>query len=264
MNILTFELKSMFKTLIIWTISIMIVVTLLSFMYSMYSSSADDAKTIFENFPEQARAAFGLDINTIFTYNGFYVFTSLYTLLAGAIMSLYFGIAVFAREKITKTSDFLHSKPTTRSKIYGIKFLAGLINVLIVNVFFYITELILFQYRSQGANFYTFILITNGIIFTELLFYFIGTFLGIFLKKIRNLAGLSTITAFIFFIITMLKGIVDEDKLEYLSPFSYFNGGYILANNSYHAKFVILSIILSAVLIISSYIVYTKKDIHSV
>jgi ABC-2 type transport system permease protein len=62
----------------------------------------------------------------------------------------------------------------------------------------------------------------------------------------------------------MLSSIIQEDTLNYFTPFRYFEAYYIIGHTGYKASFVILSIALVAVLTAASYVIYSKKDIHAV
>jgi ABC-2 type transport system permease protein len=67
-----------------------------------------------------------------------------------------------------------------------------------------------------------------------------------------------------FYILGSLGSVLGEDKVRYLSPFRYFDTAYIINNAAYEIPFVLIGIIFVLAAIGCSYVVYIKKDIHSV
>lgn len=119
MNIFKFELKTNIKGIIVWSISIICIVCLFASMFTIYTGAKEQVFSILKTYPPQTLNIIGIDdLTSIFTYNGFFAFSLTYVLLAASIMNVYFGINIFAREKITKTSDFLYTKPKKKNKSF--------------------------------------------------------------------------------------------------------------------------------------------------
>jgi ABC-2 type transport system permease protein len=82
--------------------------------------------------------------------------------------------------------------------------------------------------------------------------------------KIRSVLSVSLGTVFGFFIINMFGSVIGEEALRYITPFKYFETGYIIKNGSYEVQFVILSLAFVIAATAASYIIYSRKDIHAV
>ena len=75
MNILKYELKSQAVSTVIWTMAIGLVFWgLMVGVYPLFQDSVADTEKIFESFPPQFAAVFGLEIKTIFSFSGYYGF----------------------------------------------------------------------------------------------------------------------------------------------------------------------------------------------
>lgn len=263
MNIFKFEFKYLYKQIIIWTISLSSIFIIFSAMFPAYHDNKDAVAQMFATYPPEVLKALGIDINIIFSFNGFYSFILTYILLLAVIMSLYLSISVFAREKKNKTSDFLLVKPISRQKIFLTKLAASGLSLIIINLLYLMISLTMFDFLN-GINKNDFLLIFSSLFIVEIIFFAMGIFLSIMLPKIKNIGNITTGVGFIFFIIGMVAGILDQEWLNYLTPFKYFDSSYILKHHALDSKYIILSIVIISYLLSFSYISYLKRDIDQV
>lgn len=265
MNIFKFEFKSLYKQVIIWAFSLCSVFVLFAAMYPTYSKNEASVSKVFSSYPPDILKALGIDIKSIFSFNGFYSFILTYLLLTAVIMSVYFSLSVFGRERKNKTSDFLFTNPVTRSEIFFSKLFASFLAVLLINLIYLIVSLIMFNnFSNANAKLEDFLLITLSMFIVEAIFFSLGMFLSVYLKKIKNIGGIANSVGFMFFVISMVSSIIDEKWLYYVTPFKYFNPTYIMQHHALELKYVLLSIALIIGLGITTYFRYIKRDVESV
>ena len=65
------------------------------------------------------------------------------------------------------------------------------------------------------------------------------------------------------YVINSVRGIVDSHILGYFTPFYYFEPGLILIDGVYDLKLFGIAIGIITLSLLSSYILYNKRDIHS-
>jgi ABC-2 type transport system permease protein len=265
MNIFKFEIKNVLRQAILWAITLCLVLFSFSLLYPAFSAGKQELTKVLSGYPPAFAAAFGLNLTLIFSFNGFYSFILMYINLTVAIMALYFGIMIFSREKRTKTSDFLLSKPIGRNQIFFEKFIAAFLTVLFVD--FLLTALtvsIFFTSDTGGASYGDFMLMVIGVVILSYFFLSVGILIAHLMPKVKSPSGIAVSCGFIFFIITMVQGIVQEDFMKYLSPMKYFVGDNVTINHSYDPVFLTISIIVILGSIVFSYFNFIRKDIHSV
>lgn len=266
MNIFKFELKSALKNSIIWLVVLLALnLIFMKAMYPLYVDGAKDIEKVLANFPQEFAAAFGLDIKEIFHYGGFYSFCSNYILLCGTIMAVYLGVSTFAREKKSKTMDFLFTKPISREKIFVCKLLSTICILIITNIIFIISAY--FIYKSSGDTTTTIektLLATSGLFFTQLVFLSLGIIFAIFTKKVRSIAGIAIAFGFGGFIISAVANIIGEEILNYIAPMKYFAPNYVFSNGAFEIKYVITAIVVIFVSLGTSFIKYKNSDIQAV
>lgn len=265
MNMFLHELRTYRKSTIIWTCSIVLFAIFMLSIFPTYSNNALELKNLLEGYPEKIRMAMGISIDNISTILGFYSFIFGYILLCGAIQAMNIGTSIISKETREKTADFLLTKPVSRTQIMTAKLLAVLTSLILTNCIYLIAVSIMASIVSKESyNFKIFFMISISMFFVQLIFMSLGISICVIVAKIKSVISVSLGTVFTFFIIGMLNSAANDEKLRYLSPFNYFNTTYIIENSSYEASFVIVSIVFVIVSIISSYIIYSKKDIHAV
>lgn len=258
--IFRFEIRRQLITNIIWAIIILCVMyVLMAGVYPIFYASKSEVMKVLEGFPPTFAAAFGMNIEKMFTFNGYYVFAFSYISLLGAIMASALAIASFAREKRMHCSDFLLTKPITRSSIFIQKLMHGLVVLLLFNLV-YIVLLLLLNHESFNEM----LLASFSLLFTQLVFFGLGVLYATFAKRIRSVAGIATVFGFGAFILSALVNILEEDKLRFVDPLKYFDPSAIFLNGSYDTVYAITGILVFIASISVAYIRFNKQDIHSV
>lgn len=98
----------------------------------------------------------------------------------------------------------------------------------------------------------------------QLIFFSIGLIISLILKKVKTVLPISLGLVFMFYAISAFAVNSKEDKLRYITPFQYFKTDYIIAENNFELKFLILGFSVIIISLIASYVIYLKKDIHAV
>lgn len=262
MNMFLYELKSYSKFTIIWTITLVLLITFFLSMYPSFMKETEEYKKLLESYPESILEALSINLDHFFSILGFYSYLFLYVLLCGSIQAMYLGTSIISKEEREKTVDFLFAKPVPRTKIMTAKLLAALVSLLITNILYLIGAfLMVSQVSSEEFSKQIFILISLSLFFIQLIFLSIGFLIAV-IMKIKSVLTVSLTTVFSFFVISMLASITKEEVFRYFSPFQYFETSYIIENSSYELPNMILAIVIVIAAIVISFIIYRKKDIH--
>lgn len=264
MNMYLHELKISRKSTIIWTVSLIGIVILFMNLFPAFSADAGVMEKILENFPEEFKKAFGISDFDLSTFLGFFSYVFSFVLLSGAIQAMNIGTGILSAEVREKTADFLLVKPVTRTKIITSKLLAAVTNIVITNVFVLIVAFVSAEIvLSEVYDKKTFFMIILTMFFVQIIFISLGFFISVVTKKIKSVLPISLGVVFGFYILDMFGSVIGQEKMQYITPFKYFDLAHIIENGSYEAKFIILSIVLVALAIGGSYRLYSKKDISA-
>ncbi len=265
MTVFLHELKANRNSTLKWAIALVAISVFYLSVFSVYTSGAEDIKKMLTGFPPEVLKALGMDAELLFSILGFYSFVFTYVVLCGAIQAMVLGTNLISKEFNRKTADFLFTKPISRTEILTGKLLAGLVSLLITDVAA-IAAGYLMASAVSDKPFSTglFFMVSITLFFVQMMFYTFGVLLGAIFHRIKSVLGLSLGTVFGFFIAGMLASILEEEKLNYVVPFKYYDSIKILHQSTYDSTSVALNIIFVVAAIAASYILYTKKDIHAV
>jgi len=66
------------------------------------------------------------------------------------------------------------------------------------------------------------------------------------------------------YVINAFGGMIGDDKLTYITPFKHFEVNYIVTHAAIDLPLALISVWAIIISVLGSYILYTKRDIHSV
>lgn len=263
MNMYLYELKAYRKNTLMWTFALIGLALLFMSMFPPIAKEIDEFKKALEGFPEGVRKALGLQVETIGSVNGYYSYTFLYIALCGAIQAMTLGISISSKEIREKTADFLFTKPVTRSKVLVSKLMAALTSILFTNIVYVAAAVIIAKAVAEDEFSLTaFLLISLSLLIISLIMFALGTLLAVLFPKIKSVVSVSIGVVFGFFVLGMVAGL--EEAGRYFSPFKYIDYAYVMNEEAYEWPYLMVG---AAIIIVSftvSFIVYKKKDIHTV
>lgn len=263
MNVFRFELRRAWLSAMIWTLIILtLLIGLITGALPAFMDSRAGVEAMLKNFPPAFAAAFGLQLDNLFSFGGFFSFGFLYYSLFGAIMVAIIGLDLFSREKREKCMDFLLTKPRTRSRLFFEKLLAATTLILISNALFISAALSLYRaYAPAPLHLGNALLAAASLLLTELVLFSVAVFAAVFARKIRSVSGTATAIGFAGFLLSALHSLLEEEKLRYITPFKYFEASKVFFDGAFEAKYAITGAAVTLALMLAAYIRYTRADI---
>lgn len=263
MNIIFRELRSIRKSLIIWSVSMMFLIYVGMVKYAGVREAGDSMEEMMSTLPKGMKAVFGIGSLDLTQVSGYYIVFFLYFALLGGVHAIMQGSVVLSKEERDKTADFLMAKPIKRHQVVTSKIVASLFAVVVVNLVTWVSSVVIVAQYNDGPS-------INGLIrdlmiallILQIIFFSIGLLIGAMAPSTKKATGLSTGILLGTFIMSVVVDMYSKlDFLEYLTPFKYFDGKAI-----YKSGFDLFSLVLSAVIISVSlyftYRIYQKKDLH--
>ncbi|MFT8318568.1 MAG: ABC transporter permease subunit [Sporolactobacillus sp.] len=266
MNMYFHELRSLRKTTILWLIVLIALAALFLSIYPGMARDAEGFRKLLANYPAPVRAMLGINLAYITSVTGFYSMIFSFITLCGSIQAMNLGVSILSKEVRERTADFLLVKPVSRPAIVSSKLFAALTTLLATDVIYYAALLLMVHWVKRGGfDQETFLLINLSLFFLQLIFFAIGMVVSVFFNKIRSVLSISLGIIFAFYILSALLATGKEDQVyRYFLPFDYFNTAYIIQHTAYQASFLIIAGCIFVAAIAASYVIYTRKDIHSV
>ena len=266
MNIYVHEFKTISRSIITWSIAIFAVMLLYMSLFSSFAADAEVLNEMMAEFPPELLAAFGMNDLDLSTVLGYFTMITLFAQILVAIQAANYGFGLVSIEERELTADFLLTRPVGRPKILTSKLLAALTGLAITNAVVWISAFVLIATFSEGRPYDRGILVMLllTVTFIQLFFLTVALLISLFTKRIRNVTPYSMGLVFGLYFLAAFSGMLGETPIENITPFKHFEANYIVTNGAYDTPLIFLSFALIVVSVVGSYILYSRRDIHSV
>lgn len=266
MNILAFEFRKYLSSLWIWALSIMGLLVMFMAFYPALAGDAAILDLFLQHYPEELLKAFGMGEGlSLATVAGFLAFTFAMVQLCLAIQSAYYGFHFMSVEERELTADFLYSKPVSRGRILGAKYLAAMGALLAANAAVWAGTFLSIAWFG-GGNPYDLEAVVSLLLSVPVfqLFFFSAGFLATMLsRKLTAVLGPAVGIASVLYILNALRRIVGGELLGLISPFHHFDPNYILGRGEWNATLAFISVGFIVVANIAAYLLFSKRDLRS-
>jgi ABC-2 type transport system permease protein len=264
MNIFIRELKAYKWGLFFWSFGMFALIASGMAKFSAYSASGQSANDIFGMFPRSVQVIFGISGFDLSKVSGFFGILFLYIALMGTIHAVLLGSDIISKEERDRTSEFLYVKPIDRARVLTFKMLAGLFDIVVLNLVTLFSSIYFVKQFSGGQSVNKDIeILTVALLFLQLIFFFVGFAVSAGSRKPKAAASTATTVLMLTFIISFVVELNDKlNFLKYLTPFEYFNARNILADGHLSPLYVSISIIIIAILIFVTYPTYRNRDLN--
>ena len=265
MNIFLHEFKSYWKSVVIWSVAIFLIILVYFSAFTTIAIEAEEFSRIMSSFPEELLIAFGMDNMDFVSLLGFFGVVFLFAQVCLAIQASNYGFSLVSIEERELTADFLLPKPVGRAKILTAKLLAAFLALTITNATVWASSFFVIDLNRNGRELdvNALVLILSTIVVFQLFFLAVGVVISLLMKRVRSVTPLSMALAFGMYIMNIFGNMLGEDKFEMISPFRQFDPNFILANGRYDLPLALISVGVIIVAIPASYILYQKRNIAS-
>ena len=265
MNIFIREMKAHRKSLIIWCIGMLFLVSSgMAKFVALNVAGGQNMNDLMAKMPKSMQTIFGTGSFDLSKASGFYGVLFLYLVLMATIQAAMIGSDIVSKEERDKTSEFLFAKPISRNKIVTQKLLAALLNIIIINIMTLISSIVIVGKYSKGEAVTGKIMILMSAMFIlQLIFLFVGTALAAISKNPKTaVSGATGILLFTYILSVLIDMNTSFANLKYITPFKYFDAKSLMYGGGFNSFFVILSIVIIAILLCITYIFYRKRDLN--
>ena len=135
LNVLKYEFKMMQKSLIAWSISILLILYVMMVFFPVFSKDMAMIDKMMANYPPELLKAFGMSSDmSLATVLGYFAFTFAMVQLALSVQAANYGFSILSIEEREFTADFLITKPVSRQQILFAKFIASCLILTLTNL----------------------------------------------------------------------------------------------------------------------------------
>lgn len=266
MIVFNYEFKMLRKSIFLWVLAVATFCILYTSFFPTFGSDAELLDKILENYPEEMLKAFGMNTGlSLSTLPGYFAFVFMFVQILLAIQASNYGFSILSIEERDLTADFLMTKPVSRTEIIASKFLAVVAALTITNVATWVFGFLALEIFKDGKSYdlSDMVVLFSSIVLFQLFYLTVGMLISVSVKKIRSVISYSMALAFGTYMINAIRGMIDSDILGWFTPFYHFEPNYILANGAYDTSTALVSVVIIVIAFIGTYILYLKRNIHS-
>jgi len=262
-NVFRQEFKMNSKSVATWSVAIAVLIWVYMALFPPVAKDAELLNEMMAKFPEALLTAFGLNGINLSTVLGYYSFVFLFVQICLAIQAANYGFSLVSIEEREWTADFLLSKPIGRTQILTSKLLAALSGLTLTNAVVWISSLGCIE-MFKGTRTYEIkplLLMLASIAIFQLFFLSVGLVVSLLVKRIRSVTPYSMALAFGMYVLSVFGDMLGENILEKITPFKHFEPRYIVQHGAYDLSLVLFSASVIVISLVSSYMLYTRRDI---
>ena len=266
MNIFIYELKTYRMSLLYWCAGITALIAMFMAIYPSFAVDTELMDKMLANYPEAMLKAFGMDSGLpLSSVPGYFTFSFAFVQLLLAIQSSNYGFRFLSVEETELTADFLLSKPVSRSRIITAKLSAVLIILIITNAVVWAGSFGFIELFRDGHDYNSadIALLLASVPVFQIFFIGVGAFISVIVKKVRSVLAFSVALAFGMYIMNALRNIAGGKALGLITPFHHFDPVYILKDGIWEMQGTITSIAVIVLSVTGAWILYLRRDIHS-
>lgn len=262
MNIFRFEMKQYRGSILIWSIGLSASIILLLPLFVTLTGDPSAVEALADN---PLLDTMGISINLFSTSTGIFSYLNSIILVALAIQACNLGLSIITKEHMQNTADFLITKPFSRTNVFLSKLMASFCVIAIIGICYFLASLgTIIMISENEFSFIQFFQIYLTVPLIQLFFLFLGIMISTIVSRVSSPLPLALGIGFGFYVIGLFSNVVQSNFLRLFSPFRYFDINLVLISERYEVSYLILFSILLIVFLITSYIIYIKKDMKMV
>lgn len=263
MNIFLRELRANFKSLLIWSVIIGLLIGVGTTKFSAFAGNPD-MLAILDSMPSALLDAMNLRAFNLTTLSGFYGIMFIYFGLMGAMAAALWGSDIISKEERDKTVEFSLVLPVSRSRVVTAKAMAALVNCVAFVLVTWLISLAAAQSYQPDQAFYSFLALEmEAMLIIELIFLAIGLLLGCVMKHYKRSGALAISLILVAYFISIISGLQPNyENLKYLSPFKYFDAGVFFRTGKLDGAYLLISLAIIVASLGIGYWTYNKRDLY--
>lgn len=221
----------------------------------------DEVSQIFANMGGFS-AAFGMDRVSFGELMGFYGVECGNILgIGGGFFAAYVGITLLSKEEKDRTAEFLLTHPISRNYVVAQKLLAGLIQVILLNVIVFAVSGLSILLIGEQASWNLLGLLHLAYLLMQIEVFCLTFAVSAFLS--RGSVGIGLGIAAVFYFLNIIRNLTEQAGfLRYLTPYAYAEAADIISEEQLSLELILLGILVSIVAVVISFLRYGRKDVR--
>lgn len=270
MTILKIEWKTHFKSLLVWSGVVALVLGMfMAFFPSMQSSGMQElVNTKMNALPKEMMNVLHISSMADLTkIDAYFAYVFQYIFIAACVYAAMIGAQALVKEETDGTIEFLYAQPITRSELVAWKMVGNAISFIAFWAITFVVSTVLVVFLKQdGANtgdlVQSLVRVFSNELLVALLFMSAGFCFSAIVHSAKQATPVALGLVFLTYILGILAGLNDKvDFFKYFSPINFAIPSDLI-KASMDSVNVWISVISMVVFVALTFVLYRKKDLR--
>ncbi len=261
MNVYQREMRSSLKSMIFWSLGVLLFVAASMQKYAALSQDPASLNIMYQ-LPQALQDMFGVGSLDFAKPSGFYGMIYPYLVLMAAVHASMLGAVIVSKEERDKTAEFLYAKPTARAQVLAAKSLAALTAVALLNLVVWAASQAFVGGGGEDMG-GTIALLMAALFLVQLVFLAVGVAAAAILPRPKAAAGIATGVMLATYLLSIAIDVSGKlGALKALTPFEYFDARRIVGRGEgLSLWYVALCLGLTAALTWAAFLCFDRRDL---
>lgn len=262
MSIFGRELRSRRVGLIGWSVGIALFMWASMVKYETIAVDPDATAALISGMPDTIKTVFGMNGLDIATLAGYFGVCFLFVAIMLAVHAALLGSGLLTTEPLSKTTEFLYTKPASRRRIITQKLLSGVLQLVIIWIVTYVASwgsIVLYDTMDGFESTLAIFMLAAALI--QLTCFCIGMAVAATMRSADQAGKLLSGFVFGSYALMLISQFEGWAWLEWFSIFRYFDAVRILDTGTLHLPYVIVCGVISAISLLIVYVHYPRRDL---
>jgi len=263
MNIFLHEMRSNFRSLLIWSGIIVLFVVVGFSKFSAFAGN-EEMLALLDTMPPAMLSALNMNALNLTTVTGFYGVMFIYFSLLLTAAAVMWGSDIIVKEERDKTVEFALTLPVRRSQLITGKAAAVLVNCAALTLVTWAATLAGATPYEPDSQFFTFVALASAALFVmQIVFVAVGILLGCAMQRYKRANSAAVSVLLVAFFGSIVINMNDKLKaVKYLTPFQYFDPISLMREAQIPGMPVLIAIVVAVILMAGAYFAYAKRDLY--
>ena len=261
MNVYKREMRSSLKSMIFWSLGVMLFLAASMQKYSALSLDPASLNIMYQ-LPQALQDMFGVGYLDFAKAGGFYGMIYPYLVLMAAVHASMLGAVIVSKEERDKTGEFLYAKPASRIEVLTAKAVSALTAVALLNLVIWASSLAFVRGGGEDMG-GTIAMLMAGLFLVQLVFLTLGIAAAAGFARPKAATGIATGVMLATYLISIAIDVSGKlGALKALTPFEYFDARRIIGRGEgLNPWYVALCLAVAAALTAWAYLRFDKRDL---
>jgi ABC-2 type transport system permease protein len=261
MNVYKREMRSSLKSMIFWSLGVMLFLAASMQKYSALSLDPASLNIMYQ-LPQALQDMFGVGYLDFTKASGFYGMIYPYLVLMAAVHASMLGAVIVSKEERDKTGEFLYVKPASRTAVLTGKATSALTAVALLNLVIWASSLAFVRGGGEDVG-GTIAMLMAGLFLVQLVFLTLGIAAAAGFSRPKAATGIATGAMLATYLISIAIDVSGKlGALKALTPFEYFDARRIIGRGEGLSPwYVALCLVLTAALTAAAFLRFEKRDL---